>query len=195
MADPERSRLFEGGEELADTPLGREAVTDEDSRNAPSCDTAYEMKYTDCADVVVSTENDFPTTPQTFGLEDIAASESNDVFTPVDIPSCSSAVRDINNEDGGGQDDDFRSKMTRYQAHLRMVLESRDIPYLQLTWDEFLLQQPVDDSEFGPNENLDTIYIDCMNLPCHWRDRYSEYRRRSNRYLESKAKKNKWFKI
>ena len=87
------------------------------------------------------------------------------------------------------QNFDVLEKQREYEAHLRSVVEETEIPYSRLSWDEFLCQKPTDDSEFGPNDNLDSIYAECMSLPMNWKKCMLEYRLKSNRYLEVKAKK------
>ena len=84
---------------------------------------------------------------------------------------------------------DVQDKQKEYQDHLRTVEETREIPYSKLSFDEFLCQKPTDDAEFGPDESLDSIYDECMNRPYNWKTNMLEYRLRSNRYLEVKAKK------
>ena len=52
-----------------------------------------------------------------------------------------SYLRQPNANDSRSKEFDFQEKLSQFQDHLRIMLESRDIPYAQLTWEEFLRQK------------------------------------------------------
>ena len=52
---------------------------------------------------------------------------------------------------------DFDKTLREYKEHLKRVDDSREMWDMHLTFDEFLCQQPIDEHEFGPDEDIWSI--------------------------------------
>ena len=70
----------------------------------------------------------------------------------------------------------------RFEEHLRLVRTDPELTYLEMSWEEFLSQVPAEEDEFGPDEDLTTIYSDCMELPYSRKEQMKEWLLRANRY-------------
>ena len=70
----------------------------------------------------------------------------------------------------------------KFSEHLRMVRADPELTYLEMTWEEFLSQRPAEEDEFGPHEDLTTIFSDCMELPISKKEQMREWLLRANRY-------------
>lgn len=61
-------------------------------------------------------------------------------------------------------------KKEEYEEHLRMCEDSPEIWDMQMTWEEWLSREKVDEDEFGPDEDIYSIRRACLDLPYHDRE-------------------------
>ena len=107
---------------------------------------------------------------------DVELSDPSDSAYQVDKSSEDSVVSLGENE--------FDRMLREYEEHLSRVDQSPEIWDMHLSFDEFCCQQPIDEGEFGPAEDIYTIRRDCLDLAYLKKDMEREWRMRTNRFKE-----------
>ncbi|KAG0571644.1 hypothetical protein KC19_VG030300 [Ceratodon purpureus] len=74
-------------------------------------------------------------------------------------------------------------KKRNYEEHCRDCDAGYDLGGPRLTWDEFCMQQTIDEDEFGPSDNVETIWRECNDEPWLRKEREFQYRMKLNRFF------------
>ncbi|KAG0596379.1 hypothetical protein M758_UG248400 [Ceratodon purpureus] len=88
------------------------------------------------------------------------------------LETCKESSNPVEEEDKSSKDsvvspgeNDFDKTLREYDLHLQAVDRSPEMWNMHLSFDEFLCQQPIDEEEFGPEEDIWSIRHDCLDLP------------------------------
>ena len=113
--------------------------------------------------------------------EPISAGKTADaVSTPTlqVIPTAEAPGDDDLSPSGAARRDlhrDYLMMRRRYKEHLKLVTSDPYLTYLEMMWLEFIDQEPTREDEFGPDEDLRSIYSSCMELPCTKEEQMKEW--------------------
>ena len=79
---------------------------------------------------------------------------------------------------------DFDRLLREHEEHLQRVDNSPELWDMHLTFDEFCMQEEIDEDEFGPDEDIYSIRRDCLDLGLPKKYMEREWRMRANRFKE-----------
>ncbi|KAG0597189.1 hypothetical protein M758_UG319100 [Ceratodon purpureus] len=81
--------------------------------------------------------------------------------------------KDVEDE---GEDTSLDRKFEKYKEHNAEADSSSGYRLMKLTWDEFCGQYPISESEFGSDDNLDSIFYESLDLPWPQNEREKYWR-------------------
>ena len=79
----------------------------------------------------------------------------------------------------------------KYDEHCAFVEANPECYILKLTLEEFVGQTDADESEFGPEDTLETIWEEIIHAPIPFEERIRIWKQRHNRFVEVEWKKKK----
>lgn len=103
----------------------------------------------------------------------------------------------VSNDDSTDQDPEeitrsneiFREKRAAYKEYVTFLDSDSEHAYLRLSFQEFMHMGDVDEAEFGPEDSLDTIYREFMDLPYPKKECQKLCLFKSNRFVLVQRKK------